>query len=72
MHSFELHSNESACRKKVHIGLEQVLSSTNGRKERDQDFSSNHEVLQGNRSSPTPYMRPGQITGKRRFKTLLK
>ena len=24
MHSFEVHSNESACRKKVRIGLEQV------------------------------------------------
>ena len=26
MHSFEVHSNESACIKKVRIGLEQVLS----------------------------------------------
>ena len=25
MHSFEVHSNESACRKKVRLGLEQVL-----------------------------------------------
>ena len=25
MHSFELHSNESACRKKVCLGLEQVI-----------------------------------------------
>ena len=25
MHSFEVHSNESACRKKVHLGLEQVI-----------------------------------------------
>ena len=25
MHSFEVHSNESACRKKVCLGLEQVL-----------------------------------------------
>ena len=25
MNSFELHSNESACRKKVRLGLEQVL-----------------------------------------------
>ena len=24
MHSFEVHSNESACRKKVRLGLEQV------------------------------------------------
>ena len=26
MHSFEVHSNESACRKKVRLGLEQVLT----------------------------------------------
>ena len=26
MHSFEVHSNESACRKKVRLGLEQVHS----------------------------------------------
>ena len=25
MHGFEVHSNESACRKKVRLGLEQVL-----------------------------------------------
>ena len=25
MHSFEVHSNESACRKKVRLGLEQVI-----------------------------------------------
>ena len=25
MHSFEVHSNESACRKKVCLGLEQVI-----------------------------------------------
>ena len=25
MHSFELHSNESACRKKGRLGLEQVM-----------------------------------------------
>ena len=25
MHSFEVHSDESACRKKVHLGLEQVI-----------------------------------------------
>ena len=25
MHSFEVQSNESACRKKVHRGMEQVL-----------------------------------------------
>ena len=24
MHSFEVHSNESACRKKVRLGLEQI------------------------------------------------
>ena len=24
MHNFEVHSNESACRKKVRLGLEQV------------------------------------------------
>ena len=27
MHSFEGHSNESACRKKVRLGLEQVINS---------------------------------------------
>ena len=27
-HSFEVHSNESACRKKVRLGLEQVTYST--------------------------------------------
>ena len=27
MHSFEVHSNESACRKKVRLGLEQVVST---------------------------------------------
>ena len=26
MHSFEVHSNESACRKKVRLGLEQVVN----------------------------------------------
>ena len=26
MHSFEVHSNESACRKKVRLGLEQVFT----------------------------------------------
>ena len=25
MHSFEVHSNESACRKKVRLGMEQVM-----------------------------------------------
>ena len=25
MHSFEVHSNESVCRKKVRLGLEQVI-----------------------------------------------
>ena len=25
MHSFEVHSNESACRKKVRLGLEEVV-----------------------------------------------
>ena len=25
MHSFDVHSNESACRKKVRLGLEQVV-----------------------------------------------
>ena len=25
MHSFEVHSDESVCRKKVHLGLEQVI-----------------------------------------------
>ena len=29
MYSFEVHSNESACRKKVHLGLEQVNYTTN-------------------------------------------
>ena len=28
MHSFEVHSNESACRKKVCLGLEQVMYVT--------------------------------------------
>ena len=28
MHSFEVHSNESACRKKVRLGLEQVMYDT--------------------------------------------
>ena len=28
MHSFEVHSNESACIKKVRLGLEQVLHTT--------------------------------------------
>ena len=28
MHSFEVHSNESACRKKVRLGLEQVKDDT--------------------------------------------
>ena len=27
MHSFEVHSNESACRKKVRLKLEQVYTS---------------------------------------------
>ena len=27
IHSFEVHSNESACRKKVRLGLEQVFSN---------------------------------------------
>ena len=27
MHSFEVHSNESACRKKVRLGLEQVITN---------------------------------------------
>ena len=29
MHSFEVHSNESACRKKVFLGLEQVIKLVN-------------------------------------------
>ena len=28
MHSFVVHSNDSACRKKVRLGLEQVISSS--------------------------------------------
>ena len=28
MHSFEVHSNESECRKKVRLGLEQVKRET--------------------------------------------
>ena len=27
-HSFEVHSNESACRKKVRLGLEQVIKQS--------------------------------------------
>ena len=30
MHSFEVHSNESACRKKVRLGLEQVNNNCSG------------------------------------------
>ena len=30
MHSFEVHSNESACRKKVRLGLEKVLQTDAG------------------------------------------
>ena len=29
MHSFEVHSNESACRKKVCLGMEQVIKLVN-------------------------------------------
>ena len=29
MHSFEVHSNESTCRKKVRLGLEQVICAVN-------------------------------------------
>ena len=31
MHSFEVHSNESACRKSGRLGLEQVLSAVGGK-----------------------------------------
>ena len=31
MHSFEVHLNESACRKKVRLGLEQVITIANYR-----------------------------------------
>ena len=29
MHSFEVHSNESACRKSGRLGLEQIIKHTN-------------------------------------------
>ena len=44
MHSFEVHSNESACRKKVRLGLEQVMYGKIGNKVAD-ILASKHPSL---------------------------
>ena len=36
MHSFEVHSNESACRKSGSLGMDQVSSSIMGKEVREQ------------------------------------
>ena len=42
MHSFEVHSNESACRKKVRLGLEQVITSSSGMFKGTNSWSSSY------------------------------
>ena len=42
------------------------LCSTDGWKERNKYFEGNQEVLQGSTRYPTPHMRPGTRTVKRR------
>ena len=45
MHCFEVHSNESACRKKVRLGLEQVYTCK--RKRKKQKRKSTQEIMRG-------------------------
>ena len=45
-HSFEVHSNESACRKKVRLGLEQVIYNTVGFRKRKRCPSRNKKGQQ--------------------------
>ena len=48
MHSFEVHSNESACRKKVLLGLEQVYRWQQYTKSGDSRASDNHSKRRRN------------------------
>ena len=45
MHSFEVHSNESACRKKVRLGMEQVIREISGKGANTEDWLENYPIV---------------------------